>query len=81
MDHVPPESLFEAHLRSNLITVPCCRECNNAASKDDQYFLVFIALREDAKLKTEHDRLWQKARRTLKRTKGFQISSKDHLEN
>jgi hypothetical protein len=67
MDHVPPESLFEPHARSNLITIPCCRRCNSAASKDDQYFLVFIALREGAKLKPEHDKLWQKARRTLKR--------------
>lgn len=67
MDHVPPESLFEPHASSDLITVPCCRSCNNAASKDDQYFLVFIGLREGAKLKPEHDRLWQKARRTLQR--------------
>jgi hypothetical protein len=67
MDHVPPENLFEPHEGSNLITVPCCRSCNGAASKDDQYFLVFIGLREGAKLKPEHDRLWQKVRRTLKR--------------
>jgi hypothetical protein len=67
MDHVPPENLFEPHAGSNLITVPCCRSCNSAASKDDQYFLVFIGLREGAKLKPEHDRIWQKVRRTLKR--------------
>jgi len=67
MDHVPPANLFEAYEESNLVTVPCCRKCNSSASKDDQYFLVFIALREDAKQKPEHDRLWQKARRTLQR--------------
>jgi hypothetical protein len=65
MEHVVPKSLFEPP-RSNLITVPCCFKCNNSASKDDQYFLVFLGLREDAKQKLEHHRLWQKAHRTLK---------------
>ena len=67
MDHVPPENLFEPHDKSNLVTVPCCFKCNNSASMDDQYFLVFIGLREDAKQKPEHHKLWQKAHRTLKR--------------
>ena len=48
MDHVPPENLFEPLAGSNLITVPCCKSCNSSASKDDQYFLVFIGLREGA---------------------------------
>ena len=67
MDHVPPQNLFERHSRPNLITVPCCRKCNNAASKDDEYLLVFFALREDAKLQPEHANLWQKCLRILKR--------------
>jgi hypothetical protein len=67
MDHVPPKTIFEPHDQSNLITVPCCRRCNNSASTDDQYFLVNIALREGAKQKPEHERLWQKALRTLRR--------------
>src|ERR1700745_17479 len=65
MDHVPPENLFEPHDKSNLVTVACGFKYNNAASMDDQYFLVFIGLREDAKQKPEHHKLWQKAHRTL----------------
>jgi hypothetical protein len=67
MDDVPPKNLFEPHARSNLVTVPCCFKCNNSASMDDQYFLVFIGFREDAKQEPEHHKLWQKALRTLKR--------------
>ena len=67
MDHVPPENLFEPGQKSNLVTVPCCRQCNNAACKDDQYFLIFLAFRREAKQKREHDRLWRKAMRTLRR--------------
>lgn len=66
-DHIPPESLFERGQRSNLITVPCCYLCNNTASREDQYFLVYLAFRQDAGQKPEHDRLWAKMLRTLKR--------------
>jgi hypothetical protein len=67
MDHVPPGNLFEPYEKSNLVTVPCCRRCNNSASMDDQYFLVSIALREGARQKPEHDNLWRKALRTLQK--------------
>ena len=73
MDHVPPENLFERHAGPNLITVPCCRKCNNASSKDDQYLLVFIALRQEAKLQPEHGNLWQKCLRTLKRKEAYKF--------
>lgn len=76
MDHVPPANLFEPQDKSYLITVPCCRKCNNSASMDDQYFLVFIGLREDAKQKLEHDKLWQKARRTLQKKQASKFRQK-----
>lgn len=41
-DHVPPANLFSMPRPSNLITVPCCDACNNAASKDDEYFRLAI---------------------------------------
>jgi len=67
MDHVPPENLFERGQKSNLVTVPCCYRCNNTASKEDQYFLVYLAICQEAKQKQEHDRLRAKMARTLKR--------------
>ena len=41
-DHVPPANLFSTPRPSNLVTVPCCDACNNAASKDDEYFRLAI---------------------------------------
>ena len=69
MDHVPPKNLFEPQAQSQLLTVPACRGCNNSASKDDEYFLVFMALRSDATLRPEHPNLWQKAMRLLRRAR------------
>jgi hypothetical protein len=41
-EHVFPRNLFLAPRPSNLITVPACAPCNQAFSKDDEYFLVVI---------------------------------------
>jgi hypothetical protein len=62
-DDVPPKNIFQH--RQNLIKVPSCYACNNPASKDDEYFMLYLALREDAKQKKEHAWLWAKAQRAL----------------
>ena len=41
-DHVPPENLFPKPRPSNLITVPCCNDCNGSYSKLDEQFRAFI---------------------------------------
>lgn len=41
-DHVPPKLLFPNPKPPNLITVPCCRECNQSFQKDDEYFRSII---------------------------------------
>lgn len=46
-DHVPPRCLFEQP-RPQLITVPCCRRCNEAASKDDEYFRLVLTVHHKA---------------------------------
>jgi hypothetical protein len=35
-DHIPPAGLFPPPLPSNLITVPCCRKCNESFSMTDE---------------------------------------------
>lgn len=47
-DHIPPRSLFPRPRPSNLITVPCCQHCNAAASGQDEYFRVALALHGNA---------------------------------
>jgi hypothetical protein len=45
-DHVPPKALF-AHPRPNdLITVPCCTQCREGQSRDDEYFVHILSMRE-----------------------------------
>ena len=53
LDHIPPKGLFEqnkgypniiSNPEKNKITVPCCRECNNTYSKDEEPFLFYITL-------------------------------------
>ena len=41
-DHIPPANLFSAPRPGDLITVPSCDACNNAASKDDEYFRLAV---------------------------------------
>jgi hypothetical protein len=42
-DHVPPKGFFPPPRPTNLITVPCCRSCNNAFSKDDEAVRLWFA--------------------------------------
>ena len=53
LDHIPPKGLFEqnkgypniiSNPEKNKITVPCCKECNNKYSKDEETFLFYITL-------------------------------------
>lgn len=41
-DHVPPKLLLEKPFPPNLYTVPSCQPCNQNASLDEQYFLLFL---------------------------------------
>jgi hypothetical protein len=46
-DHIPPKNLFPSPRPSNLITVPSCKECNEKASKDDEYLRLVLFMRSD----------------------------------
>jgi hypothetical protein len=73
-DDVPPKSIFEH--RRNLVKVPSCFACNNPASKDDEYFMIYLAFRESAKQEKGHAWLWAKAQRALAGTAGKGIARK-----
>ncbi len=47
-DHVPPEGFFPKPKPGNLITVRCCRTCNNGWSKDDDAIRLWISSSTDA---------------------------------
>lgn len=42
-DHVPPKGWFKG-LRTGLITVPACYECNQAASNDDENLRFYLSV-------------------------------------
>jgi phosphoribosylamine---glycine ligase len=43
-DHVPPDAIFNDPKPSNLITVPCCNECNSKHSGFDERLRAFAAI-------------------------------------
>jgi hypothetical protein len=43
VDHIPPENLFPPPKPTNLITVPCCANCNQSYSLDDEAFRLFAS--------------------------------------
>jgi hypothetical protein len=43
-EHIPQRSLFPDPKPENLITVPSCQQCNQGFSKDEEYFLCWLAL-------------------------------------
>jgi len=46
-EHVIPKSLFNVENRVNLLTVPCCIDCNNSFSKDNEEFKIFLLSEEE----------------------------------
>jgi hypothetical protein len=68
-DHVPPACIFPDPKPKNLITVPCCINCNRDASKDDEYFKMMIALRGDVVTKPSGQILVQSVFRALSNPK------------
>jgi hypothetical protein len=44
MDHVPPKGLFPDPKPSNLLTLPCCYECNNGKSSFDEKLRILATM-------------------------------------
>ncbi|WP_425398702.1 HNH endonuclease [Aeoliella sp.] len=69
-DHVPPKNLFPKPRPANLITVPSCEECNRGFSKDDEYFRLMVAIREDIADSSQAHKLLPAIHRSLGRSRG-----------
>lgn len=52
-DHVPPQALWSKPRPRDLVVVPACRECNTAASRDDEYFKTMLVLKEGSSRHSE----------------------------
>ncbi len=64
-DHIPPKNLFDKPYPSNLWTVPACRKCNGALSKDDEYFRAALTITEKAKGQPNRDAVVQSVRKRI----------------
>lgn len=67
-DHVISRALFsEKYDKTNPIIVPCCRECNNGFSKDEEYFRQFLNFFSMEHSKESKDIFNTKIRRSIER--------------
>ena len=66
-DHVPPKLLFPKPRPSDLITVPCCIDCNQLFQIDDSYFRTVITLTYDTGKHPEAQKSWGSEFRALQR--------------
>ena len=68
-DHVPPKGIFTRPFQSDLVTVPACAPCNNAASPIDEEFRAMLSLRVGTPT-PEARQLWKdKTLRGIRRNK------------
>lgn len=67
-DHVPPQSLFPRPLPGNvnLITLACCRPCQDAYTADEEYLFQNLATIAPASTNQQAGELWQRAKRGIK---------------
>jgi hypothetical protein len=73
-DHVPPANLFLEPRPTNLITVPCCRNCNQSYSLDDEAMRAWLSAAENRSASGE--RIWRErvVGRTFQRSPALRAS-------
>lgn len=69
-DHVPPKAIFPKP-RPNLITVPACFGCNNAASDFDDLFKVYLSMHTAENNAIARQLFTEKTARTLQRNQNL----------
>lgn len=66
-DHIPPKCLFPKPYPLNMITVPSCDNCNQGASKDDEYLRLIFTAREDVENNSSVQKILPLVRKSLNR--------------
>jgi hypothetical protein len=64
-DHLPPRCLFSTPPPLDLRTVKVCRNCNHGASRDDEYFRVVLAHRENVDQSADGKTIFEAVQRSL----------------
>lgn len=66
-EHVIPQCLFAKPRPNNLVTVPCCRNCNSGKSMDDEYLKTVLAMRDITYNHPDVQSLYKGVERSLNR--------------
>lgn len=70
-DHIPPLCFFPGPRPAELLTVPCCRSCNQTAGADDEQMRNLLAALEDSEgHEAIHEYLRPKMHRSFQRHQG-----------
>lgn len=74
VDHVIPDQLFPQPKPPDLLTVPCCEQCQKSFKQDEDLFRAWI-LFGDAGVTEYGKQLWaQKAKRALEKDRGLRAA-------
>ena len=81
-DHIPPKCFYPKPQPNNLITVPCCEECNKKYGQDDEYFRSIIVMKNDIYDNENAKQLFEKVIKSFQRKEavGFKKSILESLE-
>ena len=67
VDHIPPKNLFPEPRPADMLTVPCCKKCNESFSKDDEYFRTALvshaSVCSDPNVQIVNEKLFRSVRR------------------
>lgn len=69
-DHVPPQNLFPKPKPVNMVTVPCCEECQARFKKDEDVFMAWITFGPAGESPAGKSLWEQKLKRTYKKDPG-----------
>jgi hypothetical protein len=69
-DHVPPKSLFPKPRPVNMLTVPCCDDCQARFKKDEDVFMAWITIGPAIESRASKPLWEQKLKRTFEKDRG-----------
>lgn len=77
-DHVPPDCIYPDNKPPNLITIPCCKDCNKEYKPLDEKMRNFISIIAGEKASNAGEKAKKEIDRSKKLSKEFLTYTKPH---
>ena len=74
-DHIPPRSFFPAPRPTDLITVPCCRNCHEEFTENDEYLRNYLIFSPQCRGHVAARRLQESGLRSLQDSNAGELSN------